>query len=750
MMSDLVDSAGESLPKSRQTATEHVKQLQRLQEKDPDFYQYLKENDKELLEFNDEDITEDEVSDLEDVDSEVTAEKLQTRGPKVITTTNVDTWCTSIKEKRSLGAIRSMLRAFRTACHHGDDAEDGSGLKFTILSSSVFNKIMVFALNEMDGILRELLEAPSTGGKRETILDLMTTKAWKAHGSLMRLYLGNALQILNEMTDEQMISFTLKRIKASAVFLGAFPVLLRKYIRVVLHTWGTGTGALPVVSFLFLRDLCVRLGSDCLDSCLKGVYKAYVMNCKLPKHISRSKLQHINFLGNCISELYGLDPISAYQHAFVSIRQLAVILRGALNERGPQKVVKGKKKVKNQQESSKLSKKQVEKTYQKVYDWQFLFCLELWTKVICAYNSEADFGPLAYPLTQIISGVASLVPSARYFPLRLRCIKMLNRIAGANGTFIPVNTLLLDMLDMKELNRPPTSGVGKSVDMHSVKQLDKLTLKTRAFQEACIHVVVEELAEHLAQWSYSLAFFELSFIPLVRLRSFCKSTKVDRFRREIREFIHQLEANCDFTVSRRNGIGLSPSDLAATSLEADKKSKDSPLVQFVSNLRLRVQQRDDSIVESSVLVGSESSVFSTKFSEADQQAYEGDEEEGAAAFSSSWMPDKKSKSTKQKPKLLKKHEGEHEHNRALNNEDVVEDLVLSSDEDNDEEDNNNDAYGHDEAMITNYSPDGQESHEGKTKKIKKRKRRNLPTQNRKKEMAGGKSKRKDRPVRKRS
>lgn len=104
----------------------------------------------------------------------------------------------------------------------------------------------------------------------------------------------------------------------------------------MLHTWGTGTGALPVVSFLFLRDLCVRLGSDCLDSCLKGVYKAYVMICKLPKHISRSKLQHINFFGNCISELYGLDPISAYQHAFVSIRQLAVILRGAINERGPQ------------------------------------------------------------------------------------------------------------------------------------------------------------------------------------------------------------------------------------------------------------------------------------------------------------------------------------------------------------------------------------------------------------------------------
>lgn len=103
----------------------------------------------------------------------------------------------------------------------------------------------------------------------------------------------------------------------------------------MLHLWGTGTGALPVVSFLFLRDLCVRLGSLCLDSCLKGVYKAYVMNCKLPKHVNRSKLQHINFLGNCVSELYGLDSVSAYQHAFVFIRQLAMLLNGAITERGP-------------------------------------------------------------------------------------------------------------------------------------------------------------------------------------------------------------------------------------------------------------------------------------------------------------------------------------------------------------------------------------------------------------------------------
>ena len=98
--------------------------------------------------------------------------------------------------------------------------------------------------------------------------------------------------------------------------------------QVALHFWGTGGGALPVVSFLFLRDLCIRLGSDCLDECFKGIYKAYVLNCQF---INAVKLQHIQFLGNCVIELLGADLPTAYQHAFVFIRQLATILREALH-----------------------------------------------------------------------------------------------------------------------------------------------------------------------------------------------------------------------------------------------------------------------------------------------------------------------------------------------------------------------------------------------------------------------------------
>ncbi|KAL2968628.1 hypothetical protein AAZX31_15G038400 [Glycine max] len=605
-------------------AREHMEQLQKLQEKDPEFYEFLKEHDNELLQFSDDDVDEDVGTNTEDgnlqLDEEVSEDEIEEKEQKsskeVITTSMVDLWGKSIQESGSLSAVRSLMRAFRTACHYGDDGGNESMAKLSvIMSSTVFNKIMLTVLTEMDGILRNLLKLPASGGKKETITDLMATKHWKSYGHLVKSYLGNALHVLNQMTDTEMISYTLRRLKYSLLFLAAFPSLLRKYIKVVLHFWGTGGGALPVVSFLFMRDLCIRIGSGCIDECFKGIYKAYVLNCHF---VNAVKLKHIHFLGNCVIELLGVDLPTAYQHAFTYIRQLATILREALNTK-------------------------TKESFRKVYEWKFINCLELWTGAICAYSSESDFKQLAYPLTQIISGAARLVPTARYFPLRLRCVRMLNQIAASTHSFIPVSMLLLDMLEMKELNRPPTGGVGKAVDLRSILKVSKLTLKTRAFQEACVISVVEELAEHLAQWSYSVAFLELSFIPLVRLRSFCKSTRVERFRKEMRQLICQIEASSDYLNGKRLSISFLPNDPAAASfLEDEKKPASSALSKYVVTLHQRAEQKNNSLMESSVLVGDESSKFGNEISESDEEDARKNED-GDAVFSSSWLPGNDSK-----------------------------------------------------------------------------------------------------------
>ena len=151
---------------------------------------------------------------------------------KTITAAMVDSWCKLIKEDAKLGAVRSILRAYRTACHYGDDTGDDPSAKFSVMSSAVFNKIMIFVLSEMDGILRKLLRLPATGGMKDTIMELTNTRPWKNYNHLVKSYLGNSLHVLNQMTDQGMISFTLRRLKHSSVFLSAFPSLLRKYIKV--------------------------------------------------------------------------------------------------------------------------------------------------------------------------------------------------------------------------------------------------------------------------------------------------------------------------------------------------------------------------------------------------------------------------------------------------------------------------------------------------------------------------------------
>jgi len=238
------------------------------------------------------------------------------------------------------------------------------------------------------------------------------------------------------------------------------------------------------------------------------------------------------------------------------------------------------------------------------------------------------------------------------------------------------------MLEMKELRGRPDGGVGKAVNLFNVKQVDKKIVKTRAFQEACIYSVVDELAKHLAQWSYSVAFFGMSFLPLVQVRNFRKTIKADRFRKEMKDLIHQVEANVEFVSSKRAGITFSSNDAAVDSfLQVEKIEQSSPLSRYVATLHKRAQKRIDAMDETSVIVGAESSTFKRRLSEVQKQQ---DDSGETIAFSKNLLAEKKkTKTAKEESKKRAR-----DHDDLPTDEDVVEDLVLSSDEE--EEDENDD------------------------------------------------------------
>ena len=44
-----------------------------------------------------------------------------------------------------------------------------------------------------------------------------------------------------------------------------------------------------------------------------------------------------------------------------------------------------------------------------------------------------------YPVVQLLLGAVRLVPSPRYFPLRLRLVRALNQLSAAAGVYVPVS-----------------------------------------------------------------------------------------------------------------------------------------------------------------------------------------------------------------------------------------------------------------------------------------------------------------------
>lgn len=131
-------------------AETHKQQLAALAEKDPEFYKYLKHNDAELLDFE-EDADLAEIDDLSASEDEQTPRKKRKGGKgakdddeeddeEMITTHNevskemIKKWTSAMEEKKSLRATREVVLAFRAAAHLDDETKEG--YKYSISDST--------------------------------------------------------------------------------------------------------------------------------------------------------------------------------------------------------------------------------------------------------------------------------------------------------------------------------------------------------------------------------------------------------------------------------------------------------------------------------------------------------------------------------------------------------------------------------------------------------------------------------------
>ena len=517
----------------------------------------------------------------------------------LLTTARVDAWCAAAADGTSLGNAARLLRGFRACAHYGDaladeDERQGEASPLRVASSTAFNRLVLFVLNNMDGILRSLLTvgAPDAGaeagagkkGRKDKGGRAQQGPAyapeklprWAKVEPLARSYLGNALHLLTQLQDAGMAAFVLRSLVRSAPFVVPFPRLAKKLLRATLARFGDGAPRVRLAAVLLLRALALVLPPEGLDRCLRGAYRAFAAAAKFAA--AGDNAEHVAFMSASVAELFGLDPATSYPLAYGAIRQLAASLRAALTAASKE-------------------------AYRAVYCWQTVHCLELWERVLSAHAKMPGdaLRPLVYPLSQVATGAARLLPAARHAPLRVRLLALLQRLASACDVFVPVAPQALELLGFPELTRPPLAKAGGGVprgDYAAVLRVPKRELRAPGFQTFVVDSALDVVADALAQWAYHPALPELAHLPVRELRRFASAAP--RFRKAAAALADAAARNADWVARARDGADFAPKDWApkaappgpvAGFLAAERQAGSAPLAVLAKVRRAAARQR---------------------------------------------------------------------------------------------------------------------------------------------------------------
>ncbi|KAF9264587.1 Noc2-domain-containing protein [Marasmius fiardii PR-910] len=543
----------------------HIMELSKLAEKDPEFYKYLQENDRELLEFDPNSMQvadENEGGDDDDEDTEMTGERLPP-----LTTDILRKWQKALLEQRSLRALRKLLIAFRSAAHMN---EEGQVLAWSIESSSVYNKLLRTTFRYTPVVLEHHIPFKTlSNGKFKPPTQ---TQKFQALQKLILSYFHNIIHLLEQLTDNDMTQLALTESAKIIPYVISSRKTVKLYLKKCLELWSTGEDSTRIAAFLAIRKLASATDQSILDNVLKGTYMALVRSSK---STSTHTLPSINLMKNSASEIFCLDQASAYQHAFGYIRQLAIHLRNSM-------------KVKTKE------------AYRQVYNWQYIHSLDFWSIVLaraCDAETEAkldfpsDLKPLIYPLVQVSLGSIKLITNSRSYPFHLHVIRSLLHLTRHTQTYIPIAPYLLPALTSTLTSgSKPKSSTLRPLDFEVQIRTPQQYLKTRVYSEG----LAEEASYLLSEWLAvdvvhgSIGFPEITVPIVVVLKKAMKSAKshgsAGKDVGHIKTFIERVEESTKWAEQKRKGVQLVPGkvvDIQEYERGVRDKLADSPLTKYV-------------------------------------------------------------------------------------------------------------------------------------------------------------------------
>ncbi|XP_063916368.1 nucleolar complex protein 2 homolog [Zophobas morio] len=545
----------------------HRHALSKLKDTDPEFYNFLQENDKKLLEFN---VSDDEIEEGDDDDEETNnaphklpqelevasdesdfedEEKVKDKG--TVTLKMLRNWESAIQKDTSNKSITAVIQAFHAALLTVSSEDEQEPCQYKVEGAAAFNGVIQLCVIHLGPALQRFLGLAD----RSKQPPHKCKKFVKIKG-ILKDYFMDLSKLLSGVTSTNIQTVLLKHLHFMSPFVVSYPNITKSILKRLISIWGTADEGVRVLAFLCILRITNDQKSKFLDTVLKAMYMTYVKNSKF---VSVGSLAAINFMRRSLVEMFALDATVAYQHVFLYIRQLAIHLRNAIT----------------------VNKKE---NVQAVYNWQYINSLKLWGNFLSANCHKPQLHQLVYPFVQVCLGVLKLVPTTQYYPLRFHVVQILMDLSRDISVFVPILPFILEVLTSYDFNKKHQKVSMKPLQFTCLLRASKSQMMENGFKDSIIEAVYGLLLEYLASYSHSISYPDLSLLCVIEIKQFLKKCNNANYNRKIKQLMEKIEQNSQFIETERNKVTLNITDFKQIQgWESQIKAKGTPLGIFFEN-----------------------------------------------------------------------------------------------------------------------------------------------------------------------